>query len=1038
MASGLGAVIPHEKTDFAVAQKIEGILSAPMSDEAQAKLHKDDENTSWFGITRENSDTLMFKDYGRYPELMASTQLGRSWSSISQHMSSQGPTRDTRYPSLVSFVGQTGAGKSTLIKLIIDVNTPEEQEFATPVVGTVGQDVPTSDGVHLYLDPPTSSSETPILYADCEGLDGGEREPHSQSLSNVDSSLWDPEIATQRLVQSLSDTVYKNPTFTKYARFWKKRDRPIVTIEELILSYYSSLNWTPKPHPATGWEVVRKNQRKAALRMLLDAEDLQPYLQYAFDHFADHLDTPFDFVQASFSNSPIPLDFGGNILKLALNMMELWRNQADGSTIFQELSYMVASCNAAELFPQYLEHLDAALENFCDRHWPCEYVKPGGGERCVNVRSGHGSKGHQLRNGKVISVGDYVSRFAFETRIEEFRTNVYFRLEELLEILRDRIQEPGTVEETAAAEIHRDDVMAYFYNHAGRGRGGIRGIVELAVLQQIERAMGGKLAVQYFFDLVVGTSTGGLIALGLATQSWSVEDCTTHFEELCEKAFSRRAGSNFPFFGRLVDNYNHSRYETRPLEEALTTAFSPDVYLFGGRRINQSPGPDLKVAVTATSATGSGVVFANYNRLFINFGKVPYIFQRPEEISAELKIWEAARATSAAPKTFKPLHHEPSKQVYMDGAIYHNHPIHIADRERKLLWRGLQDEYPDMIVSIGTSFNPQSRRVQPEKMQVPRYGVVSHVKSLIKIAQDHIASSLDSEKTWDEYLSTLAPPLTHRQRFIRISPELRKDPPRIDDYQYIAVYRGTARRSVSLELGSLRTKAEKFPIAARVVDDMIRRFQFTPQKIRVKSFNPLATTEISLCFDDTEWFPISGFPRTVLRDDSTQTKLRLTSTASPGRWAGRSGSQQQRRKNWAPPDPNQIQRVATVRSYGSAAHVLGAASADEMKKSAEYLTNGPSPSELDGKEIIHELPAIVPGSGPEPLSELFVGESQPPLEREARTGAEPPPYEDQRQGGQASDAHADVERIRTYMEGFKGFLRMPPSARRSTNPQNNR
>ena len=41
---------------------------------------------------------------------------------------------------------------------------------------------------------------------------------------------------------------------------------------------------------------------------------------------------------------------------------------------------------AEQIFPQYLDHIDAALENFCDRHWPCEFVKPGGG-RCVNVRS---------------------------------------------------------------------------------------------------------------------------------------------------------------------------------------------------------------------------------------------------------------------------------------------------------------------------------------------------------------------------------------------------------------------------------------------------------------------------------------------------------------------------------------------------------------------------------------------------------------------------------------------------------------------------
>ena len=78
--------------------------------------------------------------------------------------------------------------------------------------------------------------------------------------------------------------------------------------------------------------------------MLLDADELQPYLQFAFDHFACDLDSPFDFVQASFINSPIPFNFGGNILKLAINLMEVCENQIDGRTLFTELSYMVASC----------------------------------------------------------------------------------------------------------------------------------------------------------------------------------------------------------------------------------------------------------------------------------------------------------------------------------------------------------------------------------------------------------------------------------------------------------------------------------------------------------------------------------------------------------------------------------------------------------------------------------------------------------------------------------------------------------------------
>lgn len=73
-----------------------------------------------------------------------------------------------------------GAGKSTLIKLIIDLNTQSPDEFPTPIVGSVkNQDLPTSGDVHLYADPKTFSLNTPLLYADCEGLEGGEREPIS-------------------------------------------------------------------------------------------------------------------------------------------------------------------------------------------------------------------------------------------------------------------------------------------------------------------------------------------------------------------------------------------------------------------------------------------------------------------------------------------------------------------------------------------------------------------------------------------------------------------------------------------------------------------------------------------------------------------------------------------------------------------------------------------------------------------------------------------------------------------------------------------
>ena len=90
-------------------------------------------------------------------------------------------------------------------------------------------------------------------------------------------------------------------------------------------------------------------KKKQSLRMLFSTEEFHQYLQSAFDHFADNLHDPFDFVQTSLVNSPIPPDIGGNILKLAINIMTVKakrnsRKMLSADDIFYELSFLVPSC----------------------------------------------------------------------------------------------------------------------------------------------------------------------------------------------------------------------------------------------------------------------------------------------------------------------------------------------------------------------------------------------------------------------------------------------------------------------------------------------------------------------------------------------------------------------------------------------------------------------------------------------------------------------------------------------------------------------
>lgn len=162
--------VPHEKVSPSVAYRLNATFNPPGTVQDQERLHREDEATKWFGVAKSSKeDKSLFQDYGRFPTLMAGSSRGDR----------------IRYPQLVSFVGQAGHGKSTVINLLVEQQKSRYPDlaldpFPVPVVGLASNDVSTTTGeVHLYADPGTYSTLRPMLLADCEGLDGGERAPIS-------------------------------------------------------------------------------------------------------------------------------------------------------------------------------------------------------------------------------------------------------------------------------------------------------------------------------------------------------------------------------------------------------------------------------------------------------------------------------------------------------------------------------------------------------------------------------------------------------------------------------------------------------------------------------------------------------------------------------------------------------------------------------------------------------------------------------------------------------------------------------------------
>jgi patatin-like phospholipase/acyl hydrolase len=101
--------------------------------------------------------------------------------------------------------------------------------------------------------------------------------------------------------------------------------------------------------------------------------------------------------------------------------------------------------------------------------------------------------------------------------------------------------------------------------------GGVRGLSSLIILKYLMKRLNPQKPPKpcEYFDLIGGTSTGGLIAIMLGRLQMDIDSCITAYLDLSSVAF-RRKRHKANIFGRANDAYNvKGTYSSEDLERVV-------------------------------------------------------------------------------------------------------------------------------------------------------------------------------------------------------------------------------------------------------------------------------------------------------------------------------------------------------------------------------------------------------------------------------------------------------------------------------------
>ena len=243
--------------------------------------------------------------------------------------------------------------------------------------------------------------------------------------------------------------------------------------------------------------------------------------------------------------------------------------------------------------------------------------------------------------------------------------------------------------------------------------GGIRGIIPAMVIAHIEKKMGRP--AHKLFDLMVGTSTGGILALGLAhpgpdrPAQYSARRVVRLYEEHGDKIFEDSLWRKVRTVGGLLEEaYSH---------EVLEAILS---HYFAEATLAECEVPTM---VTTYDIQNRRTVFL----------KSWHADHQP------VLCRDAARATSAAPTYFepKPLDTGNVASVLIDGGVFMNSPSVSAYAEAQKLFP--QD--PIAVLSLGTG--ELTRPIPYDEART--WGSALWVMSLLDCMFDGVSKAADHQ-----------------------------------------------------------------------------------------------------------------------------------------------------------------------------------------------------------------------------------------------------------------------------------------------------